>query len=350
MMNALLLLLLAGAAAAPAAGFDVYAEGPALHRIEGGAGGILYRRSGDGGRTWSAPSRVDAGRPAPYRFGAGDARVAADGGVVLVVWTEKGTGPMGTGALVVARSTDAGRSWSAAASPSGEGAHGRRFPALAASSGVFTAVWLDRASNAKLLAARSADGGRSWSAPALVDGDVCECCWNAALSAEGKTWALYRDKDPRDMAAASTTDGRTWRSAPVSPFDWRFDGCPHVGGALARSGGRLYALAWTGKNEEMGLHVAAEGEKPARVGGRGAKHGDLAARGGRLAVVWDEGGAAWAALSGDGRSWSAPRCLSGAKARAAQPRVAPAGAGFRAFWLEKESETGPARLREAALP
>ncbi|MDX6769709.1 MAG: sialidase family protein [Elusimicrobiota bacterium] len=348
-MHAILMLWLAGAAAAQTTGFDLYAEGAVLHRIEGEGGAIFYRRSPDAGGSWSEPARVDAGRPAPYRFGAGDARVAADGGTVLVVWSAKGTGPMGTGGLVVAKSTDAGRTWSAAASPSGDGVFGRRFPALTASAGVFTAAWLDRRSNAKVMAARSSDGGATWSTPALLDDDVCECCWNAAWSSGERTFVLYRDKDPRDMAVSATGDGKTWRSKPVSPFDWRFNGCPHVGGALAERGGTLYSLVWTGKQPEMGLYAVGGEGAPRRLGGTGAKHGDLTAAGGRLAAVWDEDGAVWAATSADGRSWSRPRRLSGAKTRAAHPRVVPAGAAFRAFWLEKADDKSPARLRDADI-
>lgn len=349
-MNGILILWLATAAAAQTTGYDLSADGGVLHRIEGEGGAIRYRRSPDGGKTWSAPARVDAGRPAAYRFGAGDARVAASGVTVLVVWSAKGTGPMGTGGLVVAKSTDSGKTWAAAASPSADGDFGRRFPALTASGGVFTAAWLDRKSNAKVLASRTSDGGAAWSKPALLDDDVCECCWNAALASGGKTYVLYRDKDPRDMAVAATgDDGETWRSKPVSPFDWRFNGCPHVGGALAESGGTLYSLVWTGKDDAMGLYVAGGDGAPRRLGGPGAKHGDLAASGGRLAAVWDEDGGVWYATSAGGAAWSAPRRLSGAKARAAHPRVVAGGPDFRAFWLEKEGDKAPARLRDAAL-
>ncbi len=282
------------------------------------------------------------GGPRHARFGAGDARVAASGATVLVVWSAKGAGPMGTGGLVVAKSTDAGRTWAAASSPSADGDFGRRFPALAAAGGVFTAAWLDRKSNAKVLASRSSDGGATWSKPALLDDDVCECCWNAALASEGKAYVLYRDKDPRDMAVAATDDdGKNWRSKPVSPFDWRFNGCPHVGGALAWSAGTLYSLVWTGKDARMGLYVAGGDGAPRRLGGAGAKHGDLAASGARLAAVWDEDGGVWFATSAGGAAWSSPRRLSETKARAAHPRVVAAGEGFRAFWLEKAGERRP---------
>jgi hypothetical protein len=345
------LLSVLSAVPAPAApkGYDVLSEGARLHRLEEDKGAILYRRSDDAGRSWTRPVRVDKGRPAAYHFGAGDVRLAADGGALLAIWSATGDGPHDSGPLVVARSTDAGRSWTAAASPAGEGRAGRRYPALAGGGGRFVAAWIDRASNAKLLASVTEDAGATWSAPAVIDGDMCECCWNAAHASGGRVSVLFRDKDPRDMKVATSADGgRTWATKPAGPQGWAFNGCPHVGGALA-GGDTLHALTWTGSEAEMGLHVGPVGGKQSRLGGPGAKHADLASSGPRLAAVWNEGGAAWAASSPDGASWSEPQRLSGAKSKAAYPRVVAAGGAFRAFWLEKEGE-GPARLRETALP
>lgn len=340
-----LFALLAAAASAAPGGFDVYADGRRLHRLEGEAGkevALTYRRSEDGGKTWTAPVRVDGGRPA-YRFGAGDARLAAEGDDVFALWARPGKGPYGSGPLAVARSTDGGRSWSEAASPAGETASGRRFPALAVSSGVLNAVWLDRETNSKVMASRSSDGARTWSSPVALDADACECCWNSALAAgDGAVYAMYRDKDPRDMRAVVSRDGgRTWsRPATAGKFGWDFKGCPHVGGALARAAGGLAALVWTGKEDAAGLYALSSPDgrswgKPLKLADAGAKHADLASSGSRLAAAWSDGGRIWGALSPDGKSWSKPKPLSGEPAGASHPRVAPAGKGFRVFWVEK---------------
>ncbi|MDP3541990.1 MAG: sialidase family protein [Elusimicrobiota bacterium] len=345
-MIAYLLAFFAMTASAAPGGFDVYADRGRLHRLEGRSGkdvALHYLRSDDGGKTWTAPVRVDGGRPA-YHFSAGDARVAAEGDAVYAVWARSGDGPMHSGPLAVARSTDGGRSWGEAASPSGGGTHGRRFPALALSSGVLHAVWLDRESKSKVMASRSTDGARSWSAPFVLDPDACECCWNAALAAgDGAVHALYRGKDPRDMNAAVSRDGgATWsKPAAAGAFGWGFNGCPHVGGALAARSGDIHAVVWTGHEEKAGLYVLSSKdglawEGAVELGGAGAKHADLTSSGARLAAVWSDGGRIWSALSADGRSWSKPKTLSGKNASASYPRVAPAGSGFRAFWREKE--------------
>lgn len=325
------LFVLAATAASALGGFDVAADGPRLHRLEASTGpmvALYYERSDDGGAKWGAPVRVDGGRPA-YRFGPGDARVAGEGDLVFALWSRPGKGPYGSGPLAAARSRDGGRTWEPAASPAGDGDSGRRFPALAVSGGTIHAVWLDRSSNSKVLASRSTDAGKTWSKPALLDADACECCWNSLLAGGGTVRALWRGKGPRDMDAAASSDGgKTWsKPARVAGFDWAFDGCPHVGGALVPSG----ALIWTGKPGSEGLYFFRAAGGSARLGGPDAKHADAASSGKRVAAVWDEGGAIWSS-SGDGAAWSSPVKLA---AEGNHPRVAPSGAGFRAFWLSK---------------
>jgi hypothetical protein len=143
-------------------------------------------------------------------------------------------------------------------------------------------------------------------------------------------------------------------------FDWRFQGCPHVGGGLAAtSDRRLHALSWTGEEEHAGLYALSssdggrEWSAPQRVGGDGAHRSDLAAAGARLAAVWDRpetsGRAVLAAFSDDGgRTWTAPRRLSDAAWNAAFPLVASTGSGFVAFWTESQADA-PARWRSMPL-
>lgn len=334
--------------AAALGGFDVYSDSGRLHRIEGDMGAspvVSYRRSDDGGKSWTQPVAVDAARPA-YRFGAGDARVVAEGDFVAALWARPGKGPMGSGPLAVSISRDGGKTWTAAASPADGGPFGRRFPALAISSGALHAVWLDRQTNAKVLASASRDGGKTWSRPATLDSDVCECCWNKALAVPGAVLALYRDKNPRDMGVAVSRDGgKSWGSPGVAgPFGWGINGCPHVGGGLAWAGGKPRALVWTGHAEKAGLYALTSEDggatwgKPDRLGGIGAKHGDLAANGTRLGAVWDEDGAVWFASSADGASWTSPRRISSPKDDAGDPRIVEAGGGFRAFWIVRSGK------------
>lgn len=357
MRLALAAVLLALAPLASAAddvgGLDVYAEGGAVHLLVGRRGdeapSVEYLRSDDSGGTWSGPVAVSKGLPAPYRVETGDVQLAASGKTVLAVWSAKGPGPMGSGPIVAARSEDSGKTWTRVASPAGADLkQGMRFVDLAADASGFHAVWLDRKAAAQLLYARSTDAGRTWTKPKVLDADACECCWNTLADRDGKLLALYRAKDPRDMALFSSPDaGKSWSArAVVGPFGWNANMCPHVGGALASAGARTHALVWTGKTEELGLHHLASEDggktwsKPARLGDATARHSDLAASAdGALAAVWDakrgKDAVVLVSYSKDGASWTEPQALA---AKAAYPRVVSTPAGFRFFWLEKDGE------------
>lgn len=338
-------------------GIDVYAEGSRLHLLVGNRGNndaaptVDYLVSEDGGSSWSKPAAVGARLPVPYRVETGDIQVAASGKVTLVVWSAKGAGPMGSGPIVAARSTDGGKTWQPAGSPAGRGRQqGMRFVDLTADpSGAFHAVWLDRKSSARLTYARSSDGARSWSAPQVLDADTCECCWNTlAAGSSGRLFALYRAKNPRDMALFSSKDGgKKWGAKThLGGFDWRVNMCPHAGGGLALGGKDLvHAVVWTGQDERVGLYhlVSSDGgqgwSKPQRIGDDSAKHSDIAARSSSVAVVWDgtrDGrSAVFAAISmDDGKSWQSKGPISG-NGSAAYPRIVPTESGFRVFWLKK---------------
>src|SRR5690606_6681817 len=125
-------------------------------------------------------------------------------------------------------------------------------------------VWLDNRDGAQgLRYARSADGGRSWSANLTLDARTCECCWNAiAAGPDGSLAVLYRDKDPRDMAVVHSTDGgRTWsRPSAVGTFGWGIEGCPHVGGSVVLTRGERgpvgLAVVWNGDEGNAGAFLA----------------------------------------------------------------------------------------------
>jgi len=350
------------------AGFDVAAEGATLHLVTGrynpgGAPGLDYLRSDDGGATWSAPVAVDKGLPALYRAEAGDIRVAARNNVVMAVWSASGPGPMKSGSLVAAVSRDGGKTWEAAANPSSEGGgHGRRFPALTTDAGgAFHIAWLDRKDKSAVRYARSEDGGKSWSAEKTLDDDACECCWNSiAVSPEGAVYVLYRDREPRDMAVAVSADGgHKWAAGkPAGAFGWNINACPHTGGGLTVAGSNVLASVWTGEDEKMGLYCMVSGDNakswaaPRPLGSAAAKFSDLAAEGAQLASVWEEtsekGQRLMSARSTDGgKTWSEAAALKAAPL-AGGPRVAASGTGFRAFWVEK-SPDGTRAWKSAAF-
>lgn len=373
-------------APAPAAGavigLDAFSQGDTvdlLLEVSDPAGPRLeHLRSRDGGRTFgAAPDRVAIpGQKVFASHRGSDPRLIARGDRLLAAWTMPGTSSWGDGPLQTAVSEDGGRTWRPAGSIADDrSTEGHGFVGLSVGEdGAVHATWLDsRDGGQGVRYARSDDFGRTWGRNQDVDTRSCECCWNViAPIAPGQVGILYRDKDPRDMAlaalpaapAASGASARPakWeRRSTVGAFGWKFQGCPHAGGALARTRDRLHALVWTGVEGRTGVYALRSDDagkawsEPVRLGPPTAQHLDLAANGERLVAVWDasvDGARAiQSAESRDGgRSWSAPVTLSApGEERPTHPRALATAKGFVVLWTSEDGAR-PTRWRSRALP
>lgn len=341
---------------------DVYRDGEALHlltaRYEDGSSApqLLYQRSSDGGGTWSSAVRVDAGRsPAKTARRGSDPQIAGAGDNLLAIWTVAGTGYGDSGPLATAVSKDGGKTWQAGPNPADDnstGGHGY-VDVAADGRGAFHLVWLDdRDGKQALRYTRSDDAGNNWDANKTLDQQTCECCWNTLLTAsDNRVWALYRDKNPRDMALAVSNDsGESWqRAAHVGSFGWQFPNCPEAGGGLAistpASGGEtLHAIVRTGKKGSAGIHYQRSSDEgrywssPRSLQPGVADHPTVAGdRSGNLIAAWDnlEGKdlVIEASISNDnGVTWTRPRRLSAPGTDASHPRAVATSAGLRVFW------------------
>ena len=117
------------------------------------------------------------------------------------------------------------------------------------------AVWLDTRESTpsedvySIYFARSTNKGATFGRNIKVADHVCECCRpNVSFGPNNEVLVFYRNILPgsiRDMTVAVTRDGGNTFSAPVriAEDNWKLEGCPDSGIALARSGNRLYA-AW----------------------------------------------------------------------------------------------------------
>ena len=263
--------------------------------------------------------------------------------------------------MTTALSHDGGRTWSAGPNPADDqSTAGHGFIDSAASDGRFHLTWLDdREEKRGLRYASSTDQGKTWSKNATIDPETCECCSNMfAVNHAGKVALLFRDKGPRDMGVAVSTDhGQQWRTPTIAGgFGWQFDGCPHAGGGLAfGKGTSLHAAVWTGQSDRPGVYFLTSenlGESwnpPIPLAADGI-HCDLATDGGsRLATVWDASGAIYGKTSIDsGATWSAPSRLSVEDVAATHPRIISAAGKFRVFWTEQKGEA-PVAWRSALL-
>ena len=117
------------------------------------------------------------------------------------------------------------------------------------------AVWLDTRDreNGKevysLYMARSKDNGATFGKNARIAAHVCECCRpNVSFGPNGEVLVFWRHIYPgnvRDMTVAVSRDNGETFGAPVriAEDNWKIEGCPDSGIALARAEGRVYA-AW----------------------------------------------------------------------------------------------------------
>jgi hypothetical protein len=350
---------------------DVAVDGSTIHLLLGDyhpetkLPALQHLRSTDGGATWSKPVRVDAGATAPKSPHRGmDAQLGASGQRLIALWGTAGTGLFGSGPIATALSEDGGATWKPGPNPADDGTTtGHGFVDIAAdSSGTFHLVWLDsRDGKQGLRYAQSKDGGQSWSKNATLKADTCECCWNTlAVGTDGSVHALFRDKNPRDMAVISSTDrGVHWSDpAKVGRFNWDFQGCPHVGGGLIARGSALHALVWTGATGHSGAYHLSSPDRgqswsaPQRLGDADARRGDLASTGAQsLAAVWDrvsdgESTVFASTSANDGQTWTEPKQLSAKGVNAAYPRVVAVAGGYRVFWTE--SATGKPSVWKSA--
>jgi hypothetical protein len=351
---------------------------------------VLAAVSEDGGATFREPLRVND-TPGDVSSNAEQPpRVAADGATITVMWPSRRQGPS---AIRMARSTDGGRTFTAAANlHAGELTGMRGWQALAPGrGGAVQAVWLDGRHAApstgqhhhhatRSASTRPASAPRQdvYAATLLPDGtrveshvarDVCFCCKAAiGVGPGGRISIAWRHIFPdsmRDIAMATSTDGgRTFGpSARISEDNWQLSGCPDDGPAMAVDARDVVHLAWP--------TFLREAEQKAvfytrTVDGRSfsprvrlssgdredAGHPQIAVDGaGVIGAVWDEqhGDDRKVVLrrSSGSESFGAPEILNTAGS-ALNPFVAGLRDGFVVAW--PESSDGHSSIRVRHIP
>lgn len=265
---------------------------------------LRVARSADGGRTWSAGVRPHPAPPLPtgHTF---HSLAATDDGRVVLAWLD------GT-AKDLARAAER-----ADAAPPARfvqhGAHAESGPpdgadALGAhDAGTHGAMpHADGEVGTELLAATSADGGATWSAPTRIAAGTCECC-RTSLAVRGDTVvAVWRHLFPggeRDMAIARSADGGATWTAPARVWadGWALDGCPHAGPAVALAGDGAVHVAWpTGAPGRAGLWHAVSTDGGATFAAPTALAVPAVGLG-QVRAATDASGRAWLAFEdGDG--------------------------------------------------
>ncbi|HEX4346780.1 MAG TPA: sialidase family protein [Vicinamibacterales bacterium] len=320
---------------------------------------------------WSQPRTVAAGDDFFVNEADLPSVIRLSDGTLVGHWLQQnGDGEVYN--LRLSRSTDAGTTWTPAASPHHDGTetqHG--FASLfEMPGGGLGIVWLDgRATkpdadgaefgNMSLRSASYEKSGRQLT-EALIDPRVCDCCPTAtALTAEGPIVA-YRGRSAgeiRDVAVSRLSSGK-W-SAPVTVHKdgWRIDGCP-VNGPSIDARVRDVVVAWfTGAGGNDGAAFVAFSHDAGRTFGPPARVDDAGTLGHVGVTLLPDGAAAvtWVAVNNQRGEFSVRR-IEPNGARSARIAIGPSGGlrlpritarGNELLFAWTESSNGRQQLRTA---
>lgn len=196
--------------------------------------------------------------------------VVLDNGDWVAYWLQRNdpAAPEGYDIRIV-RSRDRGRTWSPPVSPHRDGTatqHGF-VTLLPDGADRVLAIWLDGRLAATAAAAATTMAGHGShdeeSAPmtlrtavldragvhraeASLDERTCSCCQTDAVRRNGRVFVVYRDRSAdeiRDIAFVLRGRDRHWTTPRTLHADnWRIEGCPVNGPAVATNGARLLAI------------------------------------------------------------------------------------------------------------
>lgn len=231
-------------------------------------GGQALKFSHHRGSSWSAPVTIVADRDFFVNWADFPSLVRLSDSSLVVHWLEKvGSAPYAYHAML-ARSTDAGRSWTPPVP-----AHRDRSPRehgfvsmVPLPTGEAGLVWLDGQNTAEdghagamqvRFTSLLADG--SLGEEFLVDGRTCDCCQTALIDTPRGLLAAYRDRSDgeiRDIAVSRFTGDGWTEPAHVGHDNWHFPACPVNGPSLAGEGEAVVIAWFTAPEQDPRVFVA----------------------------------------------------------------------------------------------
>jgi hypothetical protein len=213
---------------------------------------IALLESSDSGDSFGRPVWVTAPETKLRTHGEKSPQLLGTADFLYVAWNQDGD-------IRLARSVDWGESFEKPVriSDKPEKAFSGYVSIGVAPNGDVYAVWLDTRDSSvpgkddvySLYVARSNDHGVTFGKNVKVADHVCECCRpNISFGPNGEVLALWRQIYPgsiRDMTVAVSHDsGESFGPhTRIAEDNWKLEGCPDSGVALARTATRVYA-AW----------------------------------------------------------------------------------------------------------
>lgn len=288
-----------------------------------GQDGNVFVARGSGAEQFAKPVRVNdiAGEAAPHEQAPAQVATGPDGSA-YVIWQTRvpiAGRRFPASDLRFARSTDGGRTFEPArtvnddvgTTPSSHTFH----DLLVSTDGTVFVSWIDGRTTEdtergptvplgpEIRVARSRDGGKTFSASVVVDGDACPCCRTSlARAPDGSLFIAWRKifaGDVRDVVVARSSDGGATFGAPVRVHDdgWVYPGCPHAGPSIAvDSAGVLHVVWYTGATGRAGLYLASSHDggatfgapQPLHRGSASVSHARLASSGSGVWIAWED--------------------------------------------------------------
>ncbi|HEU4532401.1 MAG TPA: sialidase family protein [Steroidobacteraceae bacterium] len=293
---------------------------------------LMFARSTDGGRTFSAPARINRESGEVWGFAVSKPRIGVGpSGTVHVYYPANATSPA-TGKPVAeshyVRSLDGGKSFSAplrlnshATVDASEFVHGGLSNAHAfgtmsvARDGAVFAFWIDtramarQGDNGMLYSTVSRDDGATFAADgSAFPADICPCCQLTAVAVDSRVVYVgarqVSGDNLRDSTVARSDDGgRTFgERVRVGGERWKINGCPLKPTALAVDGDYVYAASHNGAEQRPGVYFARSSDRGAKFTDYQALHPDAPVSDApALTVSRNTVVAAWHAKSGEGR-------------------------------------------------
>jgi hypothetical protein len=209
------------------------------------SGRIVVSRSTDDGRTWSAPVFVTPVDPKSHTR----PRLATDGqGTWVVTWQSAEPYVAQNWVVLAARSTDGGLTWSLPTILSDESdGDWDLWPVIATDgAGTWVVAWEDRSETLGWAAtfARSTDGAVSWSAPAPVD-PTTTGHRTPTVATDGSTWLIAWEDSGDIIGSRSLDGGATWSGPTPINSDAGLDSRVDYDPDLATDGQGTWIAAWT---------------------------------------------------------------------------------------------------------
>ena len=330
---------------------------------------LTHKQSTDGGKTWTQTSIPTGKVPLKAPGRGNDFQIARMGNRVVSVWETAKGAEYGGGPLAAAYTTD-DKTWHQMPSPSDDaGTIDHGYADLTVDdSGTFHLVWLDsRAGHQGLYYTYSKDLKKGWAKNRNLVPKTCHCCWNNIRHHGEKLYVQYRGEKPRDLMLISmelgnksSASGKISKPKNLGTFNWDFDGCPHVGGALdVGPSGALSTLIWTGHAKKKGLYFTRTEKEggpwtaPKLMSPTG-KHSDIAVNGSHMMATWvdqfeNKRAIVFSLSKNNGDSWSKKKTLSKTGKSVKNPRIAYAKGNFLIAWTET-TKGHSAELKTAVIP